>query len=76
MIVGSLHLHCTVTGDQWTYPDKVKDGMLWFILFDKTDETYRVKRYGAKCVHHGRNCFLEPRTFKIEVKTATPVKVY
>ena len=36
----------------------------------------RVKRYGGKCVHHGRNCFLEPRTYKIEVKTATPVKVY
>ena len=37
---------------------------------------HRVKSNGGKCAHHGRNCFLEPRTYEIEVKTATPVKVY
>ena len=36
----------------------------------------RVKSNGGKCANHGRNCFLEPRTYEIEVKTATPVKVY
>ena len=40
------------------------------------EERHRVKCFGGKCVHHGRNCFLELRTYEIEVKTATPVKVY
>ena len=30
----------------------------------------RVKSNGGKCAHHGRNCFLEPRTYEIKVKTA------
>ena len=31
-----------------------------------TSQKYlRVKRFGGKCVHYGRNCFLEPRTHKI-----------